>query len=406
MTILYFCYQSLMDPLTWSQVVAYLEGLARAGYRPILVTFESHRLPAEERARMRQRLGRRGIRWRSLRYHKTPTVPATAWDIACGIALGFWLIRRHGVRLIHARSHVPAVMAAALAVLTRRPFLFDIRGFLAEEYADAGVWRDGGWLFRLVRAVERRLAGRAEGIVVLTERAATSLRDRYPSEVIGKPIEIIPCCVDLRDVPGAPPGPAGDSAEGDAGLVYVGKLGGRYVTRSLVDLFAAARRQMPGLRWTVLTQSDPSELRAHATDAGLDDLIRIDQVGHDRLFAELGRARAGVCLHRGERSAFACSPTKIAEYLATGLAVVASSDLGDVARVLRGADDGEPVGVLVDDRDPRDLERAAAELRRLLDDPGLAARCRVTAVREFDLESIGWPRYRRIYGRLLGEDGR
>lgn len=48
MTTLYLCYQSLLDPLTCSQVVAYLEGLARAGYRPILVTFEPRRLTASE----------------------------------------------------------------------------------------------------------------------------------------------------------------------------------------------------------------------------------------------------------------------------------------------------------------------------------------------------------------------
>ena len=116
-----------------------------------------------------------------------------------------------------------------------------------------------------------------------------------------------------------------------------------------------------------------------------------------------------MCLYRGDRSAPACSPTKIAEYLIAGLPVVASTGMGDVDRILLGqltgeptARDCEPVGVLIDERDPRDLERAADELMRLLEDPATRTRCRAVAERCFDLEKIGWKRYQRIYGRLIG----
>ncbi len=412
MTTLYLCYQSLLDPLTSSQVVAYLEGLARAGYRPILVTFEPRRLSGAERARWERRLGDLGIGWRRLRYHKWPTVPATMLDIACGIALGLCLIARYRVRLVHARSHIAALMAAVLRALTGVPFVFDVRGFLAEEYVDSGNWPPDGFLFRATKRAERWLVARAAGIVVLTYRAAKLLKEWYPRELAAKPLEVIPCCVDLRRtlLSQSIQDTCDTGSSRPASLVYVGKLGGRYATRAMVDLFAAVRRIVPDLHWSVLTQSDAADLLSHAARQGLERSITVGRVERHGLHLELTKARAGLCLSRGDRSAAAVSPTKIAEYLAAGLPVVASAGIGDTDEILvnrtgpvTAAGTCQPVGVLVDEQDPRDIERAARELARLMDDPQVRVHCQSVAEAHFDLATIGWGRYQRLYQSVVGQ---
>src|SRR5207247_1915380 len=74
---------------------------------------------------------------------------------------------------------------------------FDIRGFMPEEYVDAGLWPSGGALYRWTKAVERRLLAGADGFVVLTERARQILfPDSSDTDPRGRPIEVIPCCVD------------------------------------------------------------------------------------------------------------------------------------------------------------------------------------------------------------------
>ena len=81
---LYLCYLSLDDPLVESQVVAYLEGLARRGHTVHLVTFETRPLGRARRAEIRSRLRGRGVQWHGLRYHKRPSLPATTFDTVCG----------------------------------------------------------------------------------------------------------------------------------------------------------------------------------------------------------------------------------------------------------------------------------------------------------------------------------
>ena len=201
MTSLYICYQSVLDPLTQTQVVAYLEGLARAGHQMLLLTFEPRPLgPGEERT-LREALRAKRVQWFWLRYHKRPTVPATAWDVAAGVAAGLRLIRRHRVDLVHARVHVPGLMAVALKRLTGVKLLFDIRGLMAEEYVDAGQWKEGGILFRAVKRLEKSIMGAADGVVILTHEGKRLITGWYSKEAATKPVITIPCCVDLRRFP-------------------------------------------------------------------------------------------------------------------------------------------------------------------------------------------------------------
>ncbi|MEZ6147679.1 MAG: hypothetical protein R3B91_20085 [Planctomycetaceae bacterium] len=84
MSALYICYQSLLDPLTQTQVVAYLEGLASNVTPIVLLTFEPSKLTTAEVRTWEERLSQKGIVWRRLPYHKRPTLPATLWDVMTG----------------------------------------------------------------------------------------------------------------------------------------------------------------------------------------------------------------------------------------------------------------------------------------------------------------------------------
>lgn len=281
---------------------------------------------------------------------------------------------------------------------------------MAEEYADAGIWPANGMLFRIVKRAERNLVAKADGIVVLTYRARNLLRDWYCQEIAGKYLQVIPCCVDLRMKRGADA--AGDEAlvHDDAPTIsYVGKLGGWYLTEQMVAFVAEAIDVIPGLRWQVWTQSDPEPLRRLVEIHGLAQRTRIGSVSPEALASELVNVKAGISLIKPCVSKFASSPTKIAEYLAAGLPVVSTSGIGDTDSILSyGTTDdsernrGSAVGVLVEGLTDEDYRRAASELQRLLADPETPRRCREVASNLFDLEQVGWVRYREVYERLIG----
>ncbi|MBD0326445.1 MAG: glycosyltransferase, partial [Pyrinomonadaceae bacterium] len=195
---LYICYFGLREPLVQTQVLPYLRELVKGGIEVFLLTFEpeiNERWRQDELEFARAQLADEGIRWSYLPYHKRPSVPATAYDIAQGARVAARLVRRHGIGVMHARAHIPLAMALAAKRLVKCRLVFDIRGLMAEEYADAGIWTESSAPFRAVKRLERAGIRRADQIVVLTRRMRDWLVENGLKSAAQ--IEVIPCCVDF-----------------------------------------------------------------------------------------------------------------------------------------------------------------------------------------------------------------
>src|SRR5258706_11517887 len=166
---LYICYFGLREPLVQTQVLPYLRQLAAAGTKISLLTFEPalrQNWSSKDLDEARKRLAGEGIRWHYLAYHKNPSMAATLYDILAGARLARRLIREEGVQVLHGRAHLPMAMAM-LAVTANTKLIFDVRGLMAEEDKDAGVWTEKSVPFRVGKKIERYgLKGdRHEGVV-------------------------------------------------------------------------------------------------------------------------------------------------------------------------------------------------------------------------------------------------
>jgi glycosyltransferase involved in cell wall biosynthesis len=398
---LYVCYLSLDDPLVRTQVVAYLAGLAERGHVIHLLTFETSRLTRERRRDLRAQMRALGIAWHGLRYHKRPSLPATVFDTFAGAAYATYLIRRHRLQAFHARSHIPAAMALLARRLTPFRLLFDIRGILAEEYVDAGNWVRGSIPYRLTTAVQRSGIRRAQGLVVLTHAVRRVLFAPDDDRV-----EVIPCCADVEAVEAA--AARRDETRAALGLadrtilLYVGKLGGWYLQREMVEFYVRARAHIPDLHLVVLTQSDRSLIDDELRRFGVTETdCSVLSAPAGEVPSYLAAADAALAFIRPTYSKISSSPTKIGEYLAAGLPVVTGRGVGDVDDLLERYE----TGIVLDDFGSDELERGAAALAGAITDEGQAARAVRCAHAELSLRDVGIPAYERLYERLVRSSG-
>lgn len=416
MHTLYVCYFGLREPLVQTQVLPYLRQLQRAGLRVSLLTFEPSGLeswPAGDAQLWEARLREEGITWRARRYHKRPTLPATLYDIAVGVLTIVWWGWRERLDVLHARSYVAALTARLARPFTGSKLLFDIRGLMAEEYVDAGSWSAGGLLYRLTKAAERGLLRSADGFIVLTRRARALLfpaavgaeEDATGESVVqGRPLAVIPCCVDVAQFRLAETAERAQvrrdlGVNGRRVVIYVGSLGGWYLTEETLALFETARRQDPTTYALILTPRDVAQVEQQLRARGYAEAdFRVLSVAPTEVARYLAAADIALSLIKPCYSKQASSPTKIAEYLACGVPVISTAGIGDLDALFAR----ESVGVILRGFAEADYVAALQTLDKMRATPELRTQCRQVAVTEFDLERVGGVRYRRLYQRLLG----
>lgn len=378
--VVYISYDGMSDPLGKSQVLPYVKGLADRGHQLELISFEKAPHPTPFRQRIHP-----GVRWTGLRYHKTPTMPATAFDMAQGALTSLLTGALIRADLVHVRSYVAGTAALPLSVLARRPLLFDMRGLWPDERVADGNWVETGRAYRSAKQIERVLVSRASAITVLTNSMAQYLRNEAPySGQISAPIHVIPTCTDLeRFSLQVPPEPQMQARlHGFQTLCYVGSFGGRYLSKEMARFYLAWRRHAGPSRFLVVSTMEPTDIRAILRDAGVQDELVHRPAGHLEVPALLRCARAGVFFHPVTFANRGAAPTKLGEMLACGLPV-AGNLIGDVPAVV-GSD---RVGVVLKDFESDRLDAAARDLSTLSANPETPARCRDAAERWFSLDS-------------------
>lgn len=403
MRTLYISYDGVLEPLGESQVVAYLERLA-GDVQPVLLSFEKPRdLQDRQRvARMEERLRAAGVGWTRLRYHKRPPILSTLWDVVAGLLVGLRLFWSRRVSVAHARGYIPALIALCLKGMAGVRFIFDMRGFWADEKVDGGHWRKDSRIYAVTKWCERRFYERADAIVSLTHEGVKAIPDlgyRVPRET---PILVIPTCADLDRFSPGPRDPALVATLGLAGHCVVGCVGTMhnwYLRQPMLDYLACLTGWDPGLKVLIVTRDDHARLRTDAVTAGVpSDRLVLAEAAFSAMPAYLRLMDLGLFFIKVCFSKRGSAATKLGEFLGCGVPVLINDGVGDSGWIVR--DHG--VGVVLPDTRPEDFAASLPEVERLVADPGVAARCRETARRYFDVEA-GTRRYAELYRRLTRE---
>lgn len=405
--ILYLSYDGMTDPLGQSQVLPYLAGLSRKGYRISLVSFEKKDKYRKWDAPIREMCAAENISWYPCRYTKAPLILSTLKDIGIMRKMASRLHKKQPFDLVHCRSYIAAIVGLWLKKRTGVPFIFDMRGFWADERVDGGLWHLSNpvsrWVYLYFKKKEREFLEEASAVVSLTHNAEKELRS-WKNGKRQAPVYVIPCCVDMNLFdPGTitPADIAGKKKElmiddKEMILSYIGSTGTWYLLDEMLLFFKKWRERFPSAVFLFVTPDPPGHIIHRAEKAGLPaTALRIVSARRTEIPLYISVCDFSVFFIKPAYSKKASSPTKQAEIMAMGKPVICNAGIGDTDFIV----DTCSSGVIVKNFAPAGLERGVAQAADASFDP---LNIRKGAENFFSLQK-GVRDYEAVYENVLNE---
>lgn len=316
----------------------------------------------------------------------------------------FKICRKERFDAIHCRSYIASEIGLKIKWKFKIPFLFDMRGFWADEKVDNGQWDQKHPFYRAVyrhyKKKERAFLLNADAMITLTHAAKDYLLAQPGFEHLI--IDVIPCCADLDyfdyhkisaekinavkndlQIPGTA-----------KVLTYSGSIGGWYLTKDMFTFFKMLIELDPDYVMLILSKDEATKIAAEAMASGIPkNKVFITYSDRNHLPAFLALSTVGIFFIRNTFSKIASSPTKHAELMAMGIPVICN-DIGDTGSIVKNT----KTGMVVEEFTKNSFQKALKGIKELEKiDKELI---RSSALSRFDL-ALGIRKYSEIYNRIM-----
>lgn len=342
MKLLYISYDGLTDPLGQSQIIPYVSGLKKLGFNYNILSFEKESRYKLKKKEISKLLQIHSISWFPERYTKYPPIVSTIYDIVKmrkGIKKTF---AKTPLQVVHCRSYISMFAAFPVAKKLNVKVVFDMRGFWVDERIEGKIWNRKNpifnFLYHFLKKKEKKWLMESDLIISLTENGKDQINLLYP-EVDIKKIHVIPCCADesLFDPSKIEKERVGEIRkslklnEDDKLVGYIGSTGTWYMTDEMMQTFSILKKNKIANKFLWITAEKESVVKeiGRKFSVNPEDLIVV--------FAErnaipyyISLLDLGIFYIRPSFSKSASSPTKLAELLLMGKAVICNSGIGDL----------------------------------------------------------------------------
>ena len=179
--VLFISLDGMTDPLGQSQVLPYLKGLAEKGYGIFLISCEKKERFEKGKAKIERICSEHEINWFPQPYLTRPKGVATWLQVRHMYREAIRLHAKYHFAATHCRSYVPALVGLKLKRRKGIPFIFDMRGFWADERVEGNLWNlDRPWYkvaYNFMKRRERAFLREAAQIVSLTNRGKAIIEE-------------------------------------------------------------------------------------------------------------------------------------------------------------------------------------------------------------------------------------
>ena len=388
MKLLYLSYDGILEPLGQSQILSYLEKLSLS-HEIYLVSFEKKQdlKNVDSYKLIKKKINNSNIRWYKLSYHKYPLLISTLFDIFCGLIVSTYIILSRRIFVIHARSYVPGFTALILKKITGIKYIFDIRGFWADEKLVSGSWDEKDFIFKFVKFIEKKIFLNADYIVSLT-KSGKDIINKYLN--FKKQISVIPTCVDLKKFYFKP------NNSKKFRLGYVGTASGWYNFDLTLKFFKAMLTLDKNSNMIILNKGEHNYIKNKLKKFNIPkNKIILKSVSFSRMPYFINQMSFGVFFINPSFSKKASCPTKFAEFMSCGVPIITGPQIGDIDEII----EKEKIGLIIKKFTNYEIYKNLIKMKKIQNDIKIKFKCRNVANKYFSILD-GIEKYNKIYEKI------
>jgi glycosyltransferase involved in cell wall biosynthesis len=340
--VLYISYDGMTDPLGQSQVIPYIEGLTRQGLEFHLLSCEKPERFATEFDQISAKLLQANIHWHPIPYTSRPPVLSTLKDIRRLKKEATLLHSEHHFQATHCRSYIAAFVGLMLKKKEKVPFIFDMRGFWADERIDGKLWNTKNPIFYLIykyfKKKEKEFLHHSDHVVTLTENGKSEIIQNFGLKHIPA-ISVIPCCVDhelfSRDKVTETEKKVWANKlkikSDDLIISYSGSVGTWYMLEEMLDFFNVLSEKYSNAKFLFITLDEPEKIMSACHSKNIDpNRIIICKAKRNEMPVLLSLSTLSLFFIKPAYSKKASSPTKMGELMSMGIPFITNSGVGDI----------------------------------------------------------------------------
>ena len=321
--VLYITYDGLLDPLGRSQILPYIFGLAEKGYKFNILSFEKINSDRSEFKKVQDLLRLRNIEWYRLTFKKGKFQKVIR--IIRGAILVNLICNKTNINLVHCRTILSSTIY--FLSLVNKKFIYDMRSF-SGQWVDTKAIKKNSLLELFFKKMEDYQIKKASGIVVLDQSGKDHLRNNYANKFLCK---VIPTSTNINKYKIKK-----RIQKKSINFVFLGGVSYPYLPYEALIFVMRLIKIGFNCNISFINKGDHKKIEDICEKINFPtERVTIKELKNEKIPDELIKYDCGLVFIDKGKWLQMSSPTKVGEYLASGLFVLSLEGLNITDRLAK-----------------------------------------------------------------------